>query len=142
MMLAAMLAVMGAVFATAAFAATIVGTNKADFNLKGTDQADTIRGRGLRGPDAILGKSGDDEMHGGRGADFIVGHLGKDKLYGEGGEDQLVGLHGADTFYAKDGFIDYVICGHGEDTVYADVKLDEITKDCETVKGDPPGAGE
>jgi RTX calcium-binding nonapeptide repeat (4 copies) len=55
---------------TAAFAATITGTNGNDV-LKGTDSRDTIRARG--GDDRVYGFKGNDALYGGRGNDRIWG---------------------------------------------------------------------
>jgi Ca2+-binding RTX toxin-like protein len=94
----AVVALTVALFATAAFAATIYGTS-------GNDQLDETMG--------------DDDIHGWRGADTLDASLyGHDK-------DRLYGNRGPDKLYANDGDqsageFDYVNGGRGWDVCYGD----------------------
>lgn len=105
--------------------------------LQGTPQADTLTGSsasdrltGLAGDDTINGLAGADCLKGGTGADVLDGGPGNDRLHGGGGNDVLTGGRGNDTIEAKDGTIDTIDCGAGDDAVHADRK-DRI-KRCET----------
>ena len=85
---------------TAAFAATITGTNGNDV-LKGTDSRDTIRARG--GDDRVYGFKGNDALYGGRGNDRIRGGSGNDQIYAWHGDNYVSGGEGRDIIYATGG---------------------------------------
>lgn len=134
----------------------IVGTSGPDM-ISGTGRDDVIRGRagddaiqGLGGPDCLFGGHGDDGLPGGRGADRIRGGYGDDELRGgraddvlrgrQGddlviggrGRDRLRGTSGDDLIIARDGEVDNVRCGIGEDEAIVD-PLD-ITRGCERLR--------
>jgi Ca2+-binding RTX toxin-like protein len=95
--------------------------------------------------DTLYGGPGDDTLVGGYGNDILYGGPGNDTLLGGGGADILVGGpgndhietgNGGDTVYAKDGQVDFVICGkpayNKRPVVYAD-KFDVVAKNCKIV---------
>jgi hypothetical protein len=111
--LISVVAVVVAVFASAAVAKTING-NDADNTLRGTDKRDAIRGFG-----------GEDVIRGLKGSDVMIGGVGNDRM---------VGGRGNDASDAADGTgIDFVVCGSGFDKVKAD-KSDIVSIDCEDVQ--------
>jgi Ca2+-binding RTX toxin-like protein len=107
----------------------------------------------------MSGGKGDDVQHGGNGNDTIYANQGVDESFGDDGNDHLwalarsdvaflgdpVGdtLHGGngnDTFHVRDGEVDKIDCGPGNDKVLADqfdVILDATAQNpngsCETV---------
>ena len=92
-----------------------------DNTLRGTDRADRI-----------AGFNGEDALYGGPGDDILYGGAGKDEIYaGDGGDDVLAGA-GDDFIEAKDGAVDHVGCGPGDDSVSVDRK-DLVSPDCESV---------
>ena len=97
---------------TAALAATITGTNRAD-RLRGTPQADSLLGRG-----------GDDRLDGLGGNDLLDGGSGRDALATGAGDDRVAASY--------DGARDTVRCGRGKDLVDADLD-DKVAPDCEVV---------
>ena len=142
---------------------TYEGTEGADdiwiwSNMAGGDS--TIRGLGgndkLTGLDyaeTIDGGAGDDTIQAGYGNDTVTGGPGKDNINSDGGS--YCGWYeckvpfGDDTVFARDGEVDQVECGIGNDTVQADAG-DQVAPSCEnvdragpTVVDDPknPGAG-
>jgi Ca2+-binding RTX toxin-like protein len=100
----------------------------------GNDQTDGGPGR-----DLISGGQGDDVSRGGDGNDRIFANLGVDESFGGNGDDDLwalargdvsgpadvVGdtLHGeagSDTFHTRDGEVDKIDCGDGNDRALLD----------------------
>jgi hypothetical protein len=80
------------------------------------------------GDDTIVGSSADNNLFGDEGNDDITGAGGQDVLLGGGGDD---------TIHARDGEVDTIACGAGNDVVFADAN-DVIFEDgadnhCETV---------
>ena len=129
-------ALLVAVFATAAYAKVITGTNDGRDILEGTPRADLINGMG--GTDELYGKAADDDLFGGRSIDSVFGNHGDDDLTGGRGNDVLVGSWGNDTFYAHDGYEDDLYCGPGVDRAYADDTeevADNVAGSCEFVNG-------
>lgn len=128
----------------------IIRGDKGNNLLKGTSSRDRIYGSA--GNDRLFGRSGNDLLLGGIGRDLLVGGRGDDRLYGGPGRDTLKGgsgndllsggpesdrMHGGpgrDRIYSRDGKNDYIDCGTGRDTVYADI-FDRL-KSCERVVGD------
>jgi Ca2+-binding RTX toxin-like protein len=89
-----------------ALAATINGTNGADF-LVGTRQADTIKG--FRGDDIIGGKDGADTLRGYEGNDITDGQAQSDTLTGGPGRDNIItGPGSEDAVFAEDGQQDLI----------------------------------
>ena len=135
-------------------AKVIRGTSKGEV-LKGTKKRDRIIGRG--GDDLIKGKKGRDRLKGNKGNDTVLGGKGKDRLRGGKGEDLLSGgpgndriaggpganqinmvdgveqgSPGDDVINARNGELDEIDCGAGNDTVYVDRAEDGVI-DCENV---------
>lgn len=118
----------------------------------GTDGADTLAGRAgddvvcaFGGDDAIDGGSGDDRILGGSGDDRIVGGTGHDAIFGEDGADLLDGGPGRDSIHggsggdavgARDGEIDFVTGGVGEDRAVLDPR--DCVLEVERRDGAPP----
>ena len=94
---------------------------------------------GNNGRDLISGGRGDDTSTGGDGNDLIFANLGADKSFGGDGNDvlwalargdvaapgdpigdELTGGNGNDRFRVRDGEVDRINCGDGNDTVHAD----------------------
>ncbi len=97
------------------------------------------------GTEEIDGGAGDDAISGGYGHDTIVGGPGKDVINGDGGN--YCGWYtcsvpfGNDTIKARDGEVDQIECGVGEDNVEADT-IDVVAASCEKVDkagGTTPG---
>jgi hypothetical protein len=99
----------------------------------------------FEGDDKIEGGYGTEIIDGGAGADAINGGYGHDTITGGPGPDVINGDGGAycgyytcsvpfgnDTIYARDGEVDQIECGVGEDTVVADA-ADVVSESCEKV---------
>lgn len=69
-------------------------------------------------------QQGDDSLDGGPGDDGIYGQRGNDTLIGGPGIDLLFGDQDNDRIYARDGQVDYIYCGPGNDLVQYDKNLD------------------
>ena len=133
---------------------TFVGTDGPDeFKLSQVGSASTLTGlggddrlRGGDGPDRLEGGAGNDSLDGGFGDDVIVGGPGRDTISADlaGGDCGPLWCklpYGNDTIDARDGEIDSVTCGAGQDTVTADA-ADVVAPDCETVsRGSAPSGG-
>lgn len=115
-------------FGGVAMAATI-GTS-GDDAIKGTKASEKIKARG--GNDVVRARRGNDTVYGNRGNDRLFGQTGNDRLIGGEGSDKLVG---DDVIIANDGERDKIICGYGNDFVYADPS-DIIYYGCEKVRID------
>jgi Ca2+-binding RTX toxin-like protein len=125
----ALTAVLLALFASVAYAATFDGTSGND-RFIGTPQSDRAvmkagddLARGLDRSDSFFGNAGNDELYGNDGSDFLDGGRGDDLLVGGNGEDELVGSYDDDTIYTGtltegDKVSDEVQCGDGYDVVY------------------------
>lgn len=79
---------LGAVLASAALAAKIVGTN-GDDTLNGTPKRDRISA--LAGNDKAYGRAGNDLLLGAAGDDLLVGGAGRDAIFGGSGNDRIFG---------------------------------------------------
>jgi len=130
---------MAAALASAAWAATLVGTAGPDL-IAGSSEVDTIYG--LDGRDSLSGWGAGDELYGGRGRDLLFGRFGPDYLVGGRGEDRLWGGPGLDggpgndRIEAADGQHDLIDCGPGEfDRVSVDDQ--DVIGRCEIVTGTP-----
>lgn len=86
---------------------------------------------GGRGADSLDGRGGDDRLYGGTGNDYIQGGSGNDVISDRRGSDHFVGGEGDDVIDSRDGVMDRVDCGEGQDTVAADPE-DELGASCET----------
>jgi hypothetical protein len=115
-------------------ASTITGGGGND-NLRGHDNTETIDG----GP-------GDDRVEGGMGNDTLTGGPGQDQIFGDATSD-VCGIYyckipfGNDVINARDGQLDGIDCGAGEDKVVADA-ADVIAPNCEQVDKGPGGPGD
>jgi Ca2+-binding RTX toxin-like protein len=114
---------------------TITGGGGND-KLRGHDHTETIDG----GP-------GNDRVEGGMGNDTLTGGPGEDQIFGDATSD-VCGIYyckipfGNDVIDARDGRLDGVDCGAGDDTVIADA-VDVIAPNCEHVdKAAGPGRGQ
>jgi Ca2+-binding RTX toxin-like protein len=107
---------------------------------------------GNNGNDLMSGGNGDDVQYGGDGNDRIFANLGRDTTYGGNGNDDLwalargdvtapgdplgdtlFGEAGNDTIHVRDGEVDNVDCGGGDnDRVIAD-SFDIVAANCEHV---------
>src|SRR5947207_1585754 len=126
---------------------SFIGAAAALAVIPGTALAATIQGgpgnenlRGTNAPDHIDGNAGNDRIHGFAGEDTSVGGNGNDTLWalarsdvqpGPNGEvdqngDALDGGPGDDTFRTRDGEVDKITCGDGNDTALLDT-VDVIT---------------
>ena len=135
-------------------AKTIKGTSSGDV-IKGTKKRDRIFGRagddlikGKKGRDRLFGNPGDDTLLGGKGRDRLRGGPGKDIIEGGPGNDRIAGgagrnqlnmvdgveqgSPGNDVINARNGELDEIDCGAGNDTVYVDRAEDGVI-DCERV---------
>ena len=98
--------------------------------LRGEDGKDRLSGKGGSG---FLGPINTPmTIEGGKGKDKITGGGARDVLYGEGGKDKVKGGDGGDIFEVEGGKKDKVLCGAGNDRVFADAS-DKIASDCEKV---------
>jgi Ca2+-binding RTX toxin-like protein len=98
--------------------------------LHGGPGDDVLAGR--RGNDAVYGDEGNDRITGDRGRDRLFGGPGKDTIYGNYDSDRIDGGPGDDRINVVHGGRDVVVCGPGEDVVFAD-GIDVVAKDCEDV---------
>jgi len=135
-------------------AKTIKGTSSGEV-LKGTKKRDRILGRGgddlikgrrgrdrlkgNKGNDTLLGGKGNDRLRGGPGEDVLSGGQGNDRIAGGPGRNQInmvdgveQGSPGDDVINARNGELDEIDCGAGNDTVYVDRAEDGVI-DCENV---------
>jgi uncharacterized repeat protein (TIGR01451 family) len=114
------------------------GDNAASLVLRvhGTQRTGTLRG------DTLIGTAGDDVLRGLGGNDRLDGRAGRDRLYGGKGNDGLTGGAGADTVFGgagsdvihvRGGGRDFVDCGLGRDTLFAD-REDAVPRHCESVR--------
>jgi Ca2+-binding RTX toxin-like protein len=98
-----------------------IGNNKPN-RLIGTPARDVIKG--LRAGDTMKGRGGSDLLKGARGPDTLDGGKGYDRIHGGRGNDHI---------NARDGHLDLVDCGPGQDTAIVDRSEDGVF-DCEHVK--------
>ena len=82
--------------------------------------------------DRVIGTAQADQITGDNNPQAILGGDGDDVLDGGGGNDAILGQAGDDTITSRDGRIDVVSCGAGNDTVVAD-RRDVVSRDCESV---------
>jgi RTX calcium-binding nonapeptide repeat (4 copies) len=156
MMRLAVAALLSVLVATVpALAVTRHGTSRND-TVRGTQRADRLSG--LKGNDRVLGRGGNDRLYGNTGNDRLDGGAGDDGVDGGPGDDVLVGGPGEDEFNtgpetfapdrrdgdrfggegndrieARDGELDTINCGPGEDVAIVDAE-EEGVFDCEEVQ--------
>ena len=118
---------------------TLAGSTPTDFRIETGDGNDLVSAG--TGNDTILGGDGDDALTGGigndtiygdsipdgthaagagTGDDVIFGGLGNDTLYAGGGSNQLSGQNGNDTLYSRNGVLDFLDGGIGNDAAQVD----------------------
>ena len=90
----------------------------------------TLRGSGRA--DRLAGFNGGDTLHGGADDDSLYGGAGRDEIYGGAGGDDVLAGAGDDFIEAKDGAVDRVGCGPGDDSASVD-REDLVSPDCEAV---------
>ncbi|MEJ7842683.1 MAG: hypothetical protein WKF95_13020 [Rubrobacter sp.] len=88
--------------------------------------------RGSEQADRLAGFNGADTLYGGAGDDTLYGGAGKDEIYGAAGGDDVLAGAGDDFIEAKDGAVDRVGCGPGDDSASVD-REDLVSPDCEAV---------
>jgi len=76
------------------------------------------------------GSSSADQLSGNGGANTLRGLGGNDQIDGGGGADTIDAGFGDDSVYAKDGFVDTIACGGGNDSAAVDA-VDIVNADCE-----------
>jgi Ca2+-binding RTX toxin-like protein len=144
----------------------VVGGGLGDDRLWGGFGDDFVRGgigndRIFAGPgdDLVASGEGDDRSWGGFGNDRIFANRGRDRIHGGVGNDELWALargdvtgpgdtegdvvrggRGDDTIRTRDGEVDRVFCGPGNDTALLD--LVDKAHGCENVVRAEPAAGE
>lgn len=109
----------------------ILGGGVGDDQLFGGAGADRLIGG--PGKDYLNGGSGDDLLEGGAGNDRLVGSDGNDTILAGPGNDTVFGEDGDDLIGARDGKVDRIYCGSGDDTVIAD-RFDKVAASCENVR--------
>jgi hypothetical protein len=135
-------ALMVALFASVAVAASFEGTDGRDV-IDGTDRAEEISGLG--GDDTLNGRDGEDTVRGGDDMDEVSGGDGADRAYGNAGDDYLIDApdNDRDVLYGGSGrdnlqvrnfpaVRDVIYCGSGRDTAYVDKK--DVVHGCEIVR--------
>lgn len=133
---------------------SFTGTAQADKIVVNRQNRDSTL-TGLGGDDELVASEGNDTLDGGAGDDRIDAGFGDDHIVGGPGKDRIFGDHpggdcgplwcrypyGNDVIEARDGEVDQIDCGAGEDRVVADT-ADVVGTDCETVeRGASPGPG-
>jgi Ca2+-binding RTX toxin-like protein len=143
---ALMSALMLALSAGVALAATLVGTPGPDSfgcgTTSGDDQIFTLEGNDFvdacTGNDEVYGNENNDELVGAEDSDKVHGNTGKDTIDLDsfdtsGSSDQGFGGKGNDTVFAQDNHFDAIDCGASTgDKVFLDAGLDTQTN-CEQV---------
>jgi len=86
----------------------------------------------------IQGGPADERLRGTQAADFIDGGAGNDRLRGLAGDDTQRGGAGDDVLRTRDGEVDRVTCGGGNDRALLD-RVDVIT---DATEGDANGSCE
>lgn len=97
--------------------------------LLGTKAGDELRGLG--GRDVLVGGKGSDVLIGGRGPDRLRGGPGRDGFNMRDGVE--LAAPGADRIDARDGRLDEINCGAGDDLAIVDA-IEDGVYDCERVR--------
>jgi Ca2+-binding RTX toxin-like protein len=117
----------------------------------GNDGPSTLIGRGGNDQlvahdfnDTVDGGAGDDQVEGGLGNDTVTGGPGQDTIYGDATASSCTLYSckipfGNDVINARDGEVDNIDCGIGQDKAIVDT-IDIVTN-CETVDGSGPRGG-
>lgn len=98
-----------------------------DDRIEGGLGDDTINGG--QNKDHLFGGSGKDVINGDSGDDEIDGGLGDDSIDGGQGADVIRGDAGGDRVASRDGFIDNINCGLGQDSLTRDAN--DVVKRCD-----------
>lgn len=106
-----------------AIPATLLG-GLGDDTLNGGAAADSIGG-GM-GNDVVAGGGGNDTLRAGQGNDSLRGGMGNDIVFGGQGNDTLRGGQGDDMFFARDGLMDQIFGGLGNNSAQTDA-VDQVT---------------
>jgi Ca2+-binding RTX toxin-like protein len=138
----------------------VVNVEKIESHVSGTlaggpgDDIFTVYANLDEGNSALIGNGGNDKLtagdyqdtlDGGAGNDVLIGGLGNDTITGGPGQDTINGdatastcgiysckvPFGNDTIYARDGEVDTIDCGVGQDTAVVDAI--DVVSSCETV---------
>jgi Ca2+-binding RTX toxin-like protein len=96
------------------------------FGGNGNDRLDGGDGR-----DMLAGGAGNDRLVGGPSADRLFGEAGKDRIIGGSGSNRIDGGSGNDSIDSRNGTVDTILCGKGNDRVRAD-RADKLSA-CERV---------
>ena len=99
------------------------------------NEGDTV----LADVENVTGGTGDDNLTGNDQHNVLIGAQGNDTIDGGTNNDTLIGASGDDTIQSKDGVLDVVDCGIGNDSLDSD-PVDQLT-DCELPPA-TPGGGE
>ena len=78
----------------------------------------------------LFGNTGRDRLSGGRREGPAVRWRGADRLTGGKARDSIEAGTGTDRIFAKDGSVDHIDCGFGNDTVVSRDRRDKMTS-CE-----------
>jgi Ca2+-binding RTX toxin-like protein len=84
----------------------------------------------VSGFENLNGSPFDDTLSGNAGANTIKGFDGNDSIDGGGGTDTIDAGTGNDSVFAKDGVLDHIVCGTGNDSASVD-SIDDVAADCE-----------
>ena len=87
------------------------------------------------GASTVWGLAGVDDLRGGPAGDALHAGSENDTVTGNGGSDRLFGGDGDDTIQARDGVVDTIDCGNGNDTAVVDAA--DLVTGCETVQLPP-----
>jgi hypothetical protein len=99
--------------------------------IAGTDFRDTLVGTAAG--ERICARAGNDLVRGLGGNDVLDGGWHDDTLVGGEGRDRLIGGRGDDTILARDGELDTLECGWGDDRALVD-RIDRVLRGCEVVR--------
>ena len=97
-----------------------------------TQTADGDGSDTLSGIENVNGSSSGDSLVGDGHANTISAGGGNDTIDGGGGTDTIDAGPGDDSVFAKDGVVDNIVCGSGNDTANVD-PTDVVAGDCEVV---------
>ncbi len=99
--------------------------------IKGTNGDDKLIG--TKNADRLVGKDGNDTLRSSEGKDVVFGNEGNDFIKSGQDFDEIKAGKGDDEIHTRDGELDYINCGPGEDLVLAD-PVEDDTPGCETVQ--------
>ena len=86
--------------------------------IKGTNGDDKLIG--TKNADRLIGKDGDDTLRSSEGKDVVFGNEGNDFIKSGQDFDEIKAGKGDDEIHTRDGELDNINCGPGEDTVLAE----------------------